>query len=113
MGLPLDIAKNATKLVHPPHPYYPLGVEIAGYLANEWSVLVLLSAFAAGCALIYSLTHVIVKKIQPQISTSELFTVMWFVLSKLSLRRYAEISILTSKPGGSIHVFFEGVCVCV
>lgn len=83
MASSLDIPGNSTKISHPPHPYYPLEVEIVGYLANEWSVIALLSAFAAGCALIFGLTNVIVKKIQPRIPRHELFTVMWFVLSEL------------------------------
>ncbi|GAB7353982.1 hypothetical protein MBLNU459_g4577t1 [Dothideomycetes sp. NU459] len=90
MANPIDAAINATKLSHPPHPYYPLGVEIVGYLANEWPVITLLTIFAAGCAVIFSATYVVVKKFNPRMPTSELYTVMWFVLS------------------GSIHLFFEG-----
>lgn len=84
MALPLDIAKNATKISHPPHPYYPLEVEITGYLANEWPVLTLLSIFFAGCTILFSATYVVVKKIHPRLSKGELFTIMWFVLSKSS-----------------------------
>jgi len=72
------------------HPYYPIGVQIAGYLANEASVPYLLGVFAAGCAVIFTATYLVTKKLRPTISGPELFTVMWFVLS------------------GSIHLFFEG-----
>jgi cholestenol delta-isomerase len=81
MGLAHDIVSNASNVLTSPHPYYPLDVEITGYLANEWGVLKLLLTFAAGCAAIFYATHVVVKRIQPTISNSELFTVMWFVLS--------------------------------
>ncbi|GAM91645.1 hypothetical protein ANO11243_096970 [Dothideomycetidae sp. 11243] len=72
------------------HPYYPIGVPIAGYLANESSVPYLLGVFAAGCAVIFSGAYVVTKSLRPRISTGELLTVMWFVLS------------------GSIHLWFEG-----
>lgn len=85
MALPLDIPANASKISHPPHPYYPVEVEIVGYLANEWSVLALLTAFSAGCAVIFGSTYLIVKRVHPRLPTSELLTVMWFVLSKFSL----------------------------
>lgn len=82
MALPLDIANNASKISHPPHPYYPLEVEITGYLANEWSVPLLLAVFASGCAVIFSATYLIIKKVQPRMPVHEVFTVMWFVLSE-------------------------------
>jgi len=84
MVLPLDIAANASKISNPLHPYYPLEVEITGYLANEWPVLTLLSLFFGGCAVLFYATYLVVKKIQPGLRTSELFTIMWFVLSKFA-----------------------------
>lgn len=81
---------SAPEAVLPKHPYYPLGVEVAGYLANEWSVLTLLTIFATGCAAIFSCTYLIVTKIRPKLPTSELLTILWFVLC------------------GFIHTFFEG-----
>lgn len=72
------------------HPYYPLEVEIIGYLANEWSVVTLLSIFTAGIVALLGVTRVVAKKIQPSIADTELLCVMWFVLT------------------ASIHLFFEG-----
>jgi len=72
------MSSNATKL--PAHPYYPIDVEIVGYLANEWDTLTLVSIFAAGCAAIFSVTYLVVMKVRPQVSTSDLWTIMWFVL---------------------------------
>lgn len=76
------------------HPYYPIGVQIAGYLANESSVPYLLGVFAAGCTVIFTATHLITKALRPRISTGDRYTVMWFVLS------------------GSIHFWFEGEQSC-
>ncbi|EON62162.1 hypothetical protein W97_01381 [Coniosporium apollinis CBS 100218] len=86
----LEATLNGTKSSPPLHPYYPLEVEIAGYIANEYSVIQLLLAFGSGCAAILSVTYVAAKRIRSQIPTSELLTLMWFVLS------------------GCIHFFFEG-----
>ncbi|KAJ5610249.1 hypothetical protein N7510_006968 [Penicillium lagena] len=66
----------------PAHPYYPIGLEIAGYLANEWDTLTLLFIFAAGCTAIFSVTYLVVMKVHPRIS-----------------------------PGGFIHLFLEGYYV--
>jgi len=70
------------------HPYYPIEAEIVGYLANERNTLELCSMFAAGCTVIFSLTFLTVKKLRPDVSTSDLITVMWFVLcmNKSALR---------------------------
>lgn len=108
MALPLDVPTNASKIAHPPHPYYPLEVEITGYLANEWSVPALLGAFASGCAVIFGLTYLIIKRVQPRMPIHEVFTVMWFVLSKPSHTRSHQNLSLTGHEGGSIHFFFEG-----
>lgn len=69
-------------LSHPPHPYYPIDVEIIGYLANEYSVLTLLACFAAGCAGILGTALAIVTHVRPSISTADKLAVLWFVLSK-------------------------------
>ena len=90
-GLVSELVDNLTKTEVPAlHPYYPLGVDIAGYLANEYSVPYLLGVFALGCAAIFGVTYVVTKSLRPNIPKSELWTVMWFVLS------------------GTIHLFFEG-----
>ncbi|KAF2143318.1 uncharacterized protein K452DRAFT_225394 [Aplosporella prunicola CBS 121167] len=79
---------NASALAN--HPYYPLEVEIVGYLANDWTVPHLLGAFATGCAVIFAATYLVTKRVRPALPTSELLTIMWFVLC------------------GCIHLFFEG-----
>jgi cholestenol delta-isomerase len=78
----LVTGKNATKIAHPPHPYYPLEIEIAGYLANDYSVPQLLFFFAAGCAVILAFTHYVAKARNPGLPPSEIVRIMWFVLCK-------------------------------
>ncbi|KAF2276840.1 EBDP4, emopamil-binding protein [Westerdykella ornata] len=80
-------------MTKPLHPYYPVEAEIVGYLANELNTFELCGAFAAGCAVIFSITYLVVKRTRPQISNSDLVTVLWFVLC------------------GCIHLFFEGYYV--
>lgn len=62
------------------HPYYPIDLEIAGYLVNKWDTLTLVSIFATGCTAIFLVTYLLVMKVQPKISSSDLWTIMWFVL---------------------------------
>lgn len=87
MALPIDtMVRNASGYTGPMHPYYPLDAEIVGYIANESSVLGLLGSFIAGCTGIFGLTYLAVKKVNPRIPTSELITVMWFVLCTFTQR---------------------------
>ncbi|KAK8233737.1 3-beta-hydroxysteroid-Delta(8),Delta(7)-isomerase [Phyllosticta capitalensis] len=88
--LEVPVRSNATSR---PHPYYPLGVEILGYAANDRSIPELLSVFAVGCVGIFGLAALAAKRIRPEISKTELVTIFWFVLS------------------GCLHVFFEGFFV--
>lgn len=71
-----NIAKMAA------HPYYPIDLEIVGYLANEWDTLTLVSLFASGCTAIFAATYLLVMKIHPKISNGDLWTIMWFVLCR-------------------------------
>ncbi|OAL04719.1 Emopamil-binding protein [Phaeosphaeriaceae sp. SRC1lsM3a] len=83
-------AGNFTLLPGQVHPYYPIEAQIVGYLANKWNTLELLTMFASGCAVIFGVTYVLVKKVRPTLSSGDLATIMWFVLC------------------GCIHSFFEG-----
>lgn len=66
----------------PIHPYYPIDLEIVGYLANEWDTLTLVSLFAAGCTAIFLVTYLVVMRVQPKIPSGDLWTIMWFVLCR-------------------------------
>lgn len=80
--LNLVAGNNETKLTHPPHPYYPIEIEIVGYLANDYSVPTLLALFATGCAVILGFTHYVAKIRNPDLPASEIVRIMWFVLCK-------------------------------
>ncbi|PNS18245.1 hypothetical protein CAC42_7614 [Sphaceloma murrayae] len=88
-----EFAKNATtasSTLVVDHRYYPIGVQIAGLIANTYSVPYILGVFAAGCVVIFAITYFITISVRPRASAGDLWSVMWFVLS------------------GSIHLFFEG-----
>ncbi|OJD34577.1 ebp domain-containing protein [Diplodia corticola] len=82
----VPVQLNATKPPDPLHPYYPLEVEIAGYLANEYTMVQLLASFAAGCAIVFMVTFLVAKKIRPTLRGSEILQILWR-LHTLLLRR--------------------------
>ncbi|KAK7569644.1 Emopamil binding protein-domain-containing protein [Phyllosticta citricarpa] len=88
--LEVPLQSNAT---FKPHPYYPLGVEISGYAANDWTLLQLLVALMVGCVFVFGLAAVAAKRTRPEVTKTELVTVLWFVLC------------------GCLHMFFEGFFV--
>lgn len=73
-----NLAENVAAKI--PNPYYPLGVEIVGYLVNERSVPALLGIFFGGIAVIMAVTHIIATKLNPQLKGGEITTIMWFVI---------------------------------
>ncbi len=103
-----SIMQNLNTTMVTDHPYYPLEVEIASYLANEWSVPVLLGAFGGVCATILFATLFIVNKVHPNLRGSDKAAIWWFVLCKSSYA-VAEILPLIKSLAGAIHLFFEGI----
>lgn len=77
-----SIVGNLTNKMITDHPYYPLEVEIASYLANEWSMPVLLATFSTLCATILIVTLLVVKKIHPNLHGADKAAIWWFVLCK-------------------------------
>ena len=71
---------NITASKPPTHPYYPVEIEIAGYLANDYTVPQLLAVFGAGCAVILAFTHYVAKARNPSLPKGEIVRIMWFVL---------------------------------
>ena len=64
------------------HPYYPLEVEIVGFLANNMPVPMLLGSFAVGVAVISSVAYALSKRAKDQLSTADVLTVIWFAICK-------------------------------
>jgi cholestenol delta-isomerase len=75
--------KNESNLLITDHPYYPLEVEIASYLANEWSVPVLLGIFAVMWVVVIFGTRGFVNARHPNMPLSEKLAIWWFVLCEL------------------------------
>ena len=72
------------------HPYFPIGIDLPGYIANTIPALLLVECFVSGVAVIFLATYLVVKHARPNISNGKLATTMWFVLCAF------------------IHFFFEG-----
>lgn len=75
------------------HPYYPLGVDIPGYVVNATSVPSLLSQFAVLWAAVVSLSWLLITRLRPDSRHSDRLAFVWYCLT------------------ASIHLFFEGYFV--
>jgi hypothetical protein len=99
----LDLPFNATStpLMVTDHHYYPLEVEIANYLANEWSVPVLLGIFAAVCASIVIGTVVIIDKTHPNLPKGEKAAIWWFVICEYlpSIPQFSILGVIADRGG--------------
>ncbi len=78
----LDTAKSGSVLAHPPHPFYPVEVELIGYLANDKSTLSLLGIFLAGLIIICTASWFVVSKYYPQVRTIDKWALLWFMCSE-------------------------------
>ncbi|KAK8012002.1 hypothetical protein PG989_000262 [Apiospora arundinis] len=74
----------------PDHPFYPLGIALPGYIANEMSTIQILCIFAATCGSVMLPTLLAINRKRPDLPKRELSTAMWFVLC------------------GCIHLILEG-----
>ncbi|KAL2075010.1 hypothetical protein VTL71DRAFT_8790 [Oculimacula yallundae] len=83
-------AMNASSPLKGSHPFYPLEVEIAAYIANEMTMQVMLSIFVAGILAIIGITKLWVDKVHPHLPGKDKGAIWWFVIS------------------GAIHLCFEG-----
>jgi cholestenol delta-isomerase len=72
------------------HSYYPLGVEIPLYIANELSTPALLAIFGAACTIVFSVTTFLAKKANPQISNPELYKTLWFALCRFPAKQQVQ-----------------------
>lgn len=74
--------KMSAENIHQPHPYYPIGVEIAGYSANESSVFTLVIYFSLGLAVILGLVLASATYLRPSMSKADKLAILWFALCK-------------------------------
>ena len=77
----VEFAKNITEMVPPLHPFYPLGSEIVGYLANDWNVPTMLAAFVGCMVVLMGSTYMAVERFLPNLTSGNKFALHWFVLS--------------------------------
>jgi hypothetical protein len=79
---PAPALKTVTTAVDPIHPFYPKEIQILNFVANDLSLLQLLSSFAAGCAVILSLTWLLASTFGPRLKTVDKFIALWFCLCR-------------------------------
>lgn len=92
------------------HSYYPLGVNIPGYLPNESSVFSLIGQFALLWAAIVGIAWLIISRSRPDASNADHLAFVWFCFSMFDLTMKRE-AYLTDYSAASIHLFFEGYFV--
>jgi cholestenol delta-isomerase len=106
MNAASSVLSNVTKVAA--HPFYPVEIDVVGYLANDWSVPALLGFFAAGWGVILVITELLVRRHNPNLPGWEKAAIQWFVLCKSqSLLLLRSVKLIHSLAG-TIHLFFEG-----
>lgn len=70
----------AVAKIIPPHPFYPIGIEIANYIANDRNVLEMLTLFFSGWVVILGSTWYATGKFT-KLRTMDRTVLLWFVLS--------------------------------
>jgi hypothetical protein len=98
-----DIAMNPKVT----HPYYPVDIEISGYVANEWPFWTLLVVLCSACAFVLALARGVTRYLRPDLPSSEVLTVLWFILCEHQrLSRCISMKLILIS-GASLHLFFE------
>lgn len=92
----------------PPHPFYPPELNLVGYVANEWSMLKLLTVFFGSCGIYLATVFVLARSFNPKLNGKDLSCVVWFVLSKLWYPGHESQCMYSPITAGTIHFFFEG-----
>ena len=95
------IMAKGSSLKEPLHPYYPLEVEIVGYLANEYDVPTLLASFAGGCVLIFAVTLAIVTRLHSGLRGADKATILWFTLCETPCLPSSNLRIWLTRQAGS------------
>jgi cholestenol delta-isomerase len=74
-----------TMISDTPHPFYPLGIEVAGYLANDKDTVTLLGIALAGLVVICSATWAVVSNVSHRLRTADKLAILWFMSSRALL----------------------------
>jgi cholestenol delta-isomerase len=77
---------TSTLLSATAHPFYPAGIELVGYLANDKDTVTLLGIALAGLVVICSATWAVVSRISPRVRTVDRLAILWFMSSKTRVR---------------------------
>lgn len=67
-----------------PHPFYPLGVELVGYVANDWDMSAIFGVFGGALLTLYAGTRAITNKLNADLPVRDQVLVVWFVLCSAS-----------------------------
>ena len=67
--------------VEPLHPFYPLGLEVANYVANDRDMPTMLALFFGAWAVILGMTWVGASTFAPQRKRLDKLVLLWFTLS--------------------------------
>jgi hypothetical protein len=88
-------ATTSTLLSATPHPFYPVSIELTGYLANDKDTGALLGIALAGLAVICSAAWALVSRISPRVGTVDKLAVLWFVSCKGTGSSETQYAVLT------------------
>ncbi|KAK5627676.1 hypothetical protein RRF57_003391 [Xylaria bambusicola] len=105
-------AENMTMPALPPeptHPYYPLGVGIPAYAANEAPVPVLLAALAGTLSFAVLSAALVARKLNPRLGASGLAVFCWFMMSEMTYPTRASALLISTYT--CLHCVFEGVWI--
>jgi cholestenol Delta-isomerase len=64
------------------HPYYPLGIDIPHYVANDTPVPILLASLAGMLGSVLLAARTLALRFNPGLTMGQLLVVCWFVLCK-------------------------------
>lgn len=73
-------------MASPSHPYHPPGIALSGdlFVANSASVSALVQSFAGVVGGLLLATHLVSRRVRPDLPFADQALVLWFVMSKLS-----------------------------
>ncbi|MCJ1308512.1 hypothetical protein MMC25_002165 [Agyrium rufum] len=80
----MDAIKNTSLSdMIPPNPFYPEGLNLVGFIANDMGVVFLIGFFLVGCAIIVTIAQFAVRN--KQLTRGDSFALGWFVMRYFSV----------------------------